>query len=290
MEKKKQAELFKELIEFYVEESSDEAKSIRAKVKEGNSVKLFLFFRKKLKGNTDIKTNPFAISFFYFLSYVSKYNNGSELIEILSYLVDDADDNVSYNAADSLKTTIAFLNQMGVSLDDIDWPNKKKLSREYGNQSVKKTSTLLTSHIVKDLIDKNREKYLSNPVHFEREQNVKELTEKLRGKGFYDLEKVKALNQKGQRILIESILDNKMPFGYALFNHLGFLTQLDRIGKSGRQTNMFVAHLYNPDASDDTNSRKTRNSLLKPASGYNAKKHTPVVIDQYEKLKKDYPR
>ena len=116
---------------------------------------------------------------------------------------------------------------MGVSLKDINWAIQKKLSREYGNLNEKKASTFLTNQIVQDIIDNNREIYLSNPIIYERNQRIKGLKKKLEEKGFFELIKVKALNQDGQIKLIEQINDNKMPYGFALFDFLGFLHKLD---------------------------------------------------------------
>lgn len=278
-----------ELIRHY-EKNNPNAKLISEAVKNGQAIEMYLFIIEQSKKTNDIKPNPYSLDFLYFLSYCINYNNGSELIAVFSYLFDNSNGKASNNAADSIKTIIQFMNEKGVKLDEIDWPNKKVLSKIKAGQIQGKASNYLIDDVIKELIDKNREKYLSNPIHYEREQKIKELFEKLRVKGFFNLEKVKALNDEGQRILIEKILDNKMPYVMALFEHLGFLNKLYRDCKSNYEMDIFIARIYNPNVTDDTNARRTRGSLSKPKKGYNAAKHIPDVENLYEQLIKQHPR
>lgn len=144
-----------------------------------------------------------------------------------------------------------------------------------------------------DLIEVKRySKYLQdlleltkNPPPPKTKTKTEILREKLGELGFFDLPKVEQLSEIGKGKLIELIANNKMPYGIAMFDELGFLTSLDEREKNKGEASFKIAKLYNNKIKDGTNVRHLWNSLIKPTGRYNAKEHKATVRKDYQKLK-----
>lgn len=110
--------------------------------------------------------------------------------------------------------------------------------------------------------------------------------ERLQERGFYNLEKVKELSDRGQNELFEKLTNKmNMAYGIAMFDFLGFCEFLDIENGTKYKTNIFLSKLYNINAKDGTQARHYRNSLIKNKSRYTSYKHKEKVIKDYDNLK-----
>ena len=103
--------------------------------------------------------------------------------------------------------------------------------------------------------------------------------------GFFELPKVKLLSEPNKQNLVELIINNKMPYGIAMFNELGFCEFLDNEHGAKYKANKVLSRLYKEDAKDGTTARHYRHSLVNPNKRYNAKQYKEKVIKDYQNLK-----
>lgn len=107
--------------------------------------------------------------------------------------------------------------------------------------------------------------------------------------GFFELEKLKQLSEKNQKILIQLISDSKLPYVIAMLDYLDYFTYL---GKNHFTTKyrlyIEVSKWFNSDK-DGRAVKGNINSLLKNSTEnktrYTAFKHKEKVIRDYEELK-----
>jgi hypothetical protein len=102
---------------------------------------------------------------------------------------------------------------------------------------------------------------------------------------FFELSKVKQLSEPNQQNLIELLSNNKMPYGIAMFDELGFCEFLDKELGTKYKTDKILSRLYNPKAKDGTSAKHYRRSLVKVSDRYKAGEHKETVKSDYEKLK-----
>lgn len=136
------------------------------------------------------------------------------------------------------------------------------------------------SKYLQDLLDLTK-----NPPPAKAETQAERFRKKLAEKGFFDLPKVQALSEIGQRKLIELIANNKMPYGIAMFNELEFCYELDKSEGTMTEANKVLAKLYNENAKTGDEPKKLRSSLSKPTVRHNAKLYKETVRNDYQKLK-----
>ena len=285
MEQKEFNNLLSNLIKHYADTCPIEAKRIREEVKNRQTVEMYENYSILHKQeNQTIQTDK-NIEFLYFLNYCLQHNDGEPLIEILNHVTDFDNDTKSDNAMNSQKTLINFLNKRGISLEKLNWSNQKKMSKEYSGEQKPMTSTKLLEQIINDLTEKNKEIYLSDPKQVQKKEIITIFTNKLKSKGFFELEMVKRLTNEGKTQLIKLLCNNKMPYGIAMLDFLGFIKILrtDSLYKG----NIFLNKLFHPDSSDKkgTNAGKTINSLQKPNKQFNANKYKEDVKKDYYILK-----
>jgi hypothetical protein len=103
--------------------------------------------------------------------------------------------------------------------------------------------------------------------------------------GFFNLPKVSVLSEQNKQQLVELISKNKMPYGIAMFDFLGFIDHLDRENGTAYKANFILSRLFKPEAKDDTSAKHLRRSLVKPLQRYKAILHKETVQTDYEKLK-----
>lgn len=103
--------------------------------------------------------------------------------------------------------------------------------------------------------------------------------------GFFELPMVKQLSEPSKQNLIEKISTNKMPYGIAMFDFLGFCEYLDREQGTKYKANKILSRLYNAKAKDGTSAKHNRRSLFKPLSRYKACEYKETVKNDYQNLK-----
>lgn len=115
-----------------------------------------------------------------------------------------------------------------------------------------------------------------------------DFSEYLENEGFFTLEKVECLTPRGQAELVELISKNKMPYGIAMFDLLGFLKFLDAEKGVQYKTHYTINRLYDRDSKDEvgTNAKRNRYALSKPNERYNSKKYKEIVIKDYQNIRK----
>jgi hypothetical protein len=111
------------------------------------------------------------------------------------------------------------------------------------------------------------------------------LKNKLIENGFFELEKVKILSDESRQKLISLISENKMPYGIAMFEFLGFLEYLDSEHGTKYKADHILSKLYNNEAKDGTTAKHLRRSLVKPLPRYKACEYKEKVIIDYQKIK-----
>lgn len=110
--------------------------------------------------------------------------------------------------------------------------------------------------------------------------------EDLQENGFYTLDKVKKLSDRGKNKLLEKLTNKmNMAYGIAMFDFLGFCQFLDNENGAKYKTNIFLSRLYNDKAKDGTQARHYRNSLINNRPRYTSYLHKENVIKDYNKLK-----
>ena len=117
------------------------------------------------------------------------------------------------------------------------------------------------------------------------ERKIDKFENELGNNGFFDLPMVNSLSASNKEKLVSLISSNKMPYGIAMFNFLGFCEYLD--GKIGTKykSNHFLSKLYNGNAKDGTKARHERNSLIKKNSRHTSYLHIETVKKHYQQLK-----
>jgi hypothetical protein len=118
-----------------------------------------------------------------------------------------------------------------------------------------------------------------------KETKFDTLKNKLNKFGFFELEKVKILSNESKQKLITLISNNKMPYGIAMFDFLGFCSYLDREHRTKYKANHIISKLFNNMAKDGTSAKHLRRSLVKPFPRYKACEQKENVIKDYEQLK-----
>jgi hypothetical protein len=148
----------------------------------------------------------------------------------------------------------------------------------------------LRASIEKALVDWNEiyEKK-TNEYLYLNSQPTETITDKLRNKlgelGFFELSKVKQLSEQNKQKLVELLSTNKMPYGIAMFDYLGFCENLDREQGTKYRANKVLSKLYNEKAKDGTSAKHYRRSLIKPSSRYKAGDYKEIVKTDYQNLK-----
>lgn len=120
-------------------------------------------------------------------------------------------------------------------------------------------------------------------------QQTETKTDKLKAElgkyGFFKLPMVKQLSEPNKQSLIELISKNKMPYGIAMFDYLGFCEYLDREQGTKYKTDNILSKLFNENAKDGSSAKHYRRSLIKPTTRYKADEYKEIVKIDYQKLK-----
>ncbi len=104
--------------------------------------------------------------------------------------------------------------------------------------------------------------------------------------GFFELPKIKQLSEQNKQNLIDLIIKNKMPYGIAMFDFLGFCEYLDREQGTKYKADNILSKLFNEKAKDGTSAKHYRRSLIKSTSPrYKAGDYKDIVQKDYKELK-----
>lgn len=118
------------------------------------------------------------------------------------------------------------------------------------------------------------------------ETKTDKLKEHLTKYGFFELLKIKQLSEQNKQDLIDLIIKNKMPYGIAMFDFLGFCEYLDREQGTKYKANNILSRLFNEKAKDGTSAKHYRRSLIKfTTPRYKAGEYKDIVQKDYNELK-----
>ena len=118
------------------------------------------------------------------------------------------------------------------------------------------------------------------------ETKADKLNAQLSKYGFFELPKIKQLSEQNKQDLIDLIIKNKMPYGIAMFDFLGFCEYLDREQGTKYKADNILSRLFNEKAKDGTSAKHYRRSLIKfTTPRYKAGEYKDIVQKDYEELK-----
>ena len=126
---------------------------------------------------------------------------------------------------------------------------------------------------------------INNPPPQQTETKTDKLKFDLGNFGFFELPKVKQLSESNKQKLIEILCKNRMPYGIAMFDYLGFCEYLDREKGTKYKADQILSRLYNENAKDGTSAKHCRRSLIKPMPRYKAGEYKEQVKTDYQNLK-----
>ena len=129
----------------------------------------------------------------------------------------------------------------------------------------------------------------TNPIQEELKTKKQELKDSLSKYGFYNLDKIKALNKDGQNDLIDLLIENKLPYCIAMLNYLRFLPYLEENHASTKKGAQIIISNCLKSDSDGRAVRGNYDSLVKPNDRYTAYLHKQTVINNYQELIKGVP-
>jgi hypothetical protein len=142
-------------------------------------------------------------------------------------------------------------------------------------------------------LQEKRESFYNELIHEvqslptqQTENKADKLKEQLDKYGFFELPAVKLLSEIKQKALIDLISKNKMPYGIAMFDFLGFCEYLDNQQGTKYKADIVLSRFFNEKAKDGTSAKHYRRSLIKNTSSrYKAGEYTTIVQRDYEELK-----
>lgn len=117
------------------------------------------------------------------------------------------------------------------------------------------------------------------------ETKADKLKEQLKKYGFFLLPKVNLLSEINKKVLIDLISKNKMPYGIAMFDFLGFCEYLDIQQGTKYKADIILSRFFNEKAKDGTSAKHYRRSLVKITLRYKAGDYKDTVQRNYEELK-----